>query len=596
MATDDGGRLWVNNQLVMDYWAIQPAQPRETTVSVPGGATSIRMEYFESAGDAAATLSWEIINVPVAFNNWRGEYYNNITLGGTPVLVRDDASINFDWRDGSPAPGVVYAEGFSARWTRALNLAAGWYRFSMTVDDGGRLWVNDQLVIDEWRVQSQRTFAANVYVAGGSTSLRMEYFDQAGFATAILSWAQSDAVIHNWRAEYFNNTALSGSPALLRDDAEINFNWAEGSPAPGVINNDNFAVRWTRTVNLPAGRYRFVATSDDGARLWVNDRQVVNAWGVQPATANSADIDLPGGATSIRLEYFDSSGLASVQLVWAQLEPDPSAGAGNWRGEYFNNPNLSGPVALVRDDAEINFNWGDNSPAPGTVNADLFSVRWTRNVDLPEGWYRFTIVVDDGGRLYINNRLLIDAWQVQGPRPYDGEVYLPGGNTSIRLEYFENNGWASAQLAWLDIPQATMPQVTVVDDTDAGFERNDVGDWSTAPEGYGNRLTWSRNSDALREGTNAARWRARLAPGRYEVFVYIPERYTTTAQARYIVSHQGGRVVRALSQAANGNRWVSLGTYTFSGGDNDYVELTDVTSEPNSSLLIAFDAIRWEPR
>jgi hypothetical protein len=167
---------------------------------------------------------------------------------------------------------------------------------------------------------------------------------------------------------------------------------------------------------------------------------------------------------------------------------------------------------------------------------------------------------------------------------------------TVKVEYFENNGWASLQLAWREIPQATTPQSTTVDDTDSNFSHNDVADWSTAPEGFGNRLTWTRNSDAVRPDSNTARWYARLAPGRYEVFAFIPERYTTTSQARYVISHADGRSVRVVSQEANGNRWMSLGTYRFRGTQDDYVELSDVTFEPDKTLLVAFDAMRWEPR
>ncbi|MCL5999533.1 MAG: PA14 domain-containing protein [Chloroflexi bacterium] len=719
MATDDGGRLWVNNQLVLDYWQIQPATTREAAISLPGGQTAIRMEYYEASGNAAASLSWDYTPVPSTIYNWRGEYFNNASLGGSPALVRDDPSINFNWRDGSPAAGTINADNFSVRWTRSINMAAGWYRFSMTVDDGGRLWVNDQLLLDTWQVQSQQTYAANIYLPGGATSIRMEYFDSAGLAAAVLSWAQSDTVIRNWRGEYFNNVSLNGTPALLRDDGDVNFNWELGSPSPGAINTDGFSVRWTRSLNLPAGRYRFVVTSDDGVRLWVNDQLIVDVWRIQPATANAGEIDLPGGAVGIRLEYFDGGGTASARLTWTQSTPNIDNWRGeyfnntgmsgtpvlvrddtninfnwdvgspapdvvgidtfsvrwtrtlsfipgwyrftvtsddgsrlyvnnqllinawqvqvaqrytadvylsgatpvrmeyyedsgvasarlswepigaaitNWRGEYFNNVNLTGPAVLVRDDQDVNFNWGDNSPAPGVVNADTFSARWTRAVNLSAGWYRFTIIPDDGARLWVNNRLLIDAWQVQGPRPYDGEIYLSGGDTTIKLEYFENTGWASIQLAWRGIPQATQQQTAIVDDTDAGFDRNRVADWNTAPEGYGSRLTWSRNADAARSDTNTARWYARLAPGRYEVFAFIPERYTTTSQARYVVSHAEGRTVRAVSQAANGDRWVSLGTYRFRGNEEDYVELTDVTFEPDKTLLVAFDAMKWEPR
>jgi hypothetical protein len=137
----------------------------------------------------------------------------------------------------------------------------------------------------------------------------------------------------------------------------------------------------------------------------------------------------------------------------------------------------------------------------------------------------------------------------------------------------------------------------IVDDTDAGFVRGgSVGGWHTASEGYGNRLTWTRNNDWARPRYNWARWYPKLTPGQYEVLAFIPERYTTTSNAQYWISHAGSFTRREVDQSANGNRWVSLGTYRFEGTANEYVSLNDTTSEPRLTRLIAYDAIKWVPR
>jgi hypothetical protein len=80
------------------------------------------------------------------------------------------------------------------------------------------------------------------------------------------------------------------------------------------------------------------------------------------------------------------------------------------------------------------------------------------------------------------------------------------------------------------------------------------------------------------------------------VLVFIPDRFTTTANARYWVAHSEGYTQRTVDQSANGNRWVSLGTYQFSGGDSEYVSLSDVTYESRLTRLVAFDAVKWVPR
>lgn len=394
-----------------------------------------------------------------------------------------------------------------------------------------------------------------------------------------------------WQAAYWNNTTLSGEPVLVRDEANLDYDWGSGSPDPR-IHSDGFSARWTRYIEVAPGSYRFTATSDDGMRVWVDGALIVNEWYDHPPKTVSADRYLDAGHHLVTVEFYENGGGAVAKLSWA---PTPVT-IRNWRGEYYNNMTLSGSPALARDDAQINFDWGDGSPASGVINADRFSVRWTRTLDLGAGSYRFTATADDGVRVWVNDHLLIDAWRDQAATTYSGEIYLPGGSIPVKMEYYEDMGGAVAKLAW-EKDGLPAPGEVIVDDTDAGFVRGGAaGGWHTAAEGYGNRLTWTRNNDWSRFNYNWARWYPRLKAGRYEVFAFIPERYTTTANARYWITHANGFTLHGVDQSANGDRWVSLGTYWFNGTPNEYVSLSDVTYESHLTRLIAFDAIKWVPR
>jgi hypothetical protein len=446
---DDGVRVFVDDQQIIDGWFDHEERTFTANVSLSTSHHLVRVEYYDNADRASVRLTWERISGGSSeIRNWRGEYFNNRDLTGAPALVRDDAEINIDWGTGSPAPGVVDNDNFSVRWTRSLNFPAGNYRFRLVVDDGARLWVNNALIIDQWREQGVTTYTADIYVPGGATPVRLEYFDYVGGAIARLSWEQLDerpTPTGRWRGEYFNNRDLSGTPALVRDDEQVDFDWGTGSAIPGTLEHDNFSVRWTRTVDLPAGTYRFHVRTDDGARLWVNDRLLIDQWRIQPDTAYQAEIALSGGATAIKLEYFEAGDTARISLWWESLEqPAPT---GRWRGEYFNNRDLSGSPALVRNDEAIDFIWGSSSPAPGVINADNFSVRWTRSLDLAAGTYRFRARADDGVRLWVNNRLLIDEWRSQDTA-YTADIRVPGGTVPVRLEYYENGGAARVELQW----------------------------------------------------------------------------------------------------------------------------------------------------
>src|SRR5690606_21566954 len=111
-------------------------------------------------------------------------------------------------------------------------------------------------------------------------------------------------------------------------------------PAPG-LDDDKFSVRWSRTLNLPAGTYTFRLTVDDGARLWVNGRRLIDGWRVQSPHTYQGDIYLPGGQVPVRLEYFNNLGGAFVQLTWSRTPGGPEL-TQQWRGEYYNGTDFVG--------------------------------------------------------------------------------------------------------------------------------------------------------------------------------------------------------------------------------------------------------------
>ena len=114
---------------------------------------------------------------------------------------------------------------------------------------------------------------------------------------------------------------------------------------------------------------------------------------------------------------------------------------------YYNNLDFSG-TSLTRIDKTINFDWKAGSPH-SSIAGWTFSGRWTGNMVVPNtGIYKFYTVSDDGAKLWIDNKLLIDKWITQSPTEYSGEIYLEAGRKyPIKLEYFENYGGASISLS-----------------------------------------------------------------------------------------------------------------------------------------------------
>jgi beta-glucosidase len=115
----------------------------------------------------------------------QGEYFNNQDLEGTPALVRTDEHVDFKWGDGSYIDGGP-TDHFSARWTGYfVPKTSGEYKFYVSADDGVRLYLNDNNVVDDWHRHAE---TLDTYVqqleAGHSYHVRLEYFEAVGAATA----------------------------------------------------------------------------------------------------------------------------------------------------------------------------------------------------------------------------------------------------------------------------------------------------------------------------------------------------------------------------------------------------------------------------
>lgn len=531
---------------------------------------------------------------------WWTEFFGNTTLSGSPLLTRFDTTINFDWGAGSPGAGVP-ADNFSARWTRTEWFDSGTYRFFARSDDGFRLWVGDMLVIDAWHDRQAAWMTRDLYVGQGTYQVRAEYYEHTGGAAVGLSWERISGG-RAWQAEYFSNQDLNGEPSMRRSDSAIDFAWGYDSPHEAVP-ADHFSVRWTYTLGFTAGTYRFLTSTDDGVRLWIDDHLLVDAWYNQKLpNTHSGDMVLGEGLHQVKVEYFENGGEAHAHVWWQRLD----SGYIGWKGEYFDNRELVGGPALVRDDSEIAFDWGTAPPVTWMPD-DNFSARWTRRQIFDPGYYTFSVRSDDGVRVWLDGGLVIDKWQVMDNElHYVDGIYLTGAH-QLKVEYFEQTGNARIRF-WIspsttpspattpDLPPPS-PGTVVVDNSDAGFVTGgSPTGWHTAYEGHGGSLIWTRNNDWQRPNYNWARWFPGLVPGYYEVFVFIPERYTTTTNARYQVVHANAFTLRTVNQSIHGNRWVSLGTFWFDGSGKEYVSLSDTTQETWLSRLIAFDAVKWERR
>ena len=147
---------------------------------------------------------------------------------------------------------------------------------------------------------------------------------QAGTTYAITALNQAGVLIADgpytgttgWKGEYFNNNNFSGTPAVTRTDAAIDFEWQAGSPATG-INTENFSVRWTGVIVPPTTKdYTFIVNCDDSMRMWIDGQLVVDRgydW-----RDSSVTLPLTGGVPHfVKVELREFWGWASCKVWWS---------------------------------------------------------------------------------------------------------------------------------------------------------------------------------------------------------------------------------------------------------------------------------------
>lgn len=129
--------------------------------------------------------------------------------------------------------------------------------------------------------------------------------------------------------------------------------------------------------------------------------------------------------------------------------PNDTTGKNGLLGEYFDNKELKGEPKLRRVDKNIEFRWGGDKPAEG-FGVDNFSIRWTSKLKpAVSGTYEITAASDDGIRLFIDGKLVIDHWSDHAVEARMAKINLEAGkNYDVKVEYYESGGDAVALLGW----------------------------------------------------------------------------------------------------------------------------------------------------
>jgi hypothetical protein len=295
-------------------------------------------------------------------------------------------------------------------------------------------------------------------------------------------------------------------PDLVRTDAQVNFESTEDA-WPGTTFADHFAVRWSGLVRIAKdGTYTFSTESDDGSRLSIDGKAVVENGGLHPMEEKSGPVELKAGDHALVLDFFENGGGAGCKLSWegpgvakeivpaAALfhrktdlaavvapapEPDLRAGV---VGEYYNIgegledfPTLGDKKPVLRRvDRRIAFESVEEE-FYGTQLSDHFFVRWTGVLWVPkDGKYTLFTESDDGSRLFIDGQPVVSNGGLHPMEEQSGAVDLKAGRREIKVEFFENEGGAGCKVSWQgpDLGKQVIPGRSLWHKKDAALDKD----------------------------------------------------------------------------------------------------------------------------
>ena len=340
----------------------------------------------------------------LADSNWHVEYFTSTTLIERCYDGYESSVYIFkQWESAAPAAGCP-GDNFSARFTALVNFLEGDFRFHLEHDDGARLYVDGEAVIDAWSDGSAGHDAPARALLSGMHEISVEYYSAGGFAALGAWWygpgALPEAPVHNpdlWLAEYYGNNTLWGRAALVQNEGTgvLTHTWGTGGPGNGLPPVD-FSARFERDVLFECGRYRFDVHADDGVRLWVGDTQILDAWDGQ-AGGYTPEADVITGSQTVSITYFNAGGSAALAVDWEMISPclqPPLAPAPNWPVE--------GSFYVEQEDIQLKWARPDSA-------TDYRAHLWgAPDVDLYSGWQPTTtwdIGAQPAGYVY--------QWQVQ---------------------------------------------------------------------------------------------------------------------------------------------------------------------------------------
>jgi hypothetical protein len=276
---------------------------------------------------------------------------------------------------------------------------------------------------------------------------------------------------HGLTGEYFAHLAFSDLQ-FVRVDRDVGFQLHQ--PAfPGL--DERFSVRWTGFIEPRYSEvYTLGITVDDGARVWIDGKLVIDHW-AKPVGDDQGQVPLLAGRKhALRIDYHNGGGGdAKFKIWWSSPQQNkeplpaerlyPAAPGKSARegllGEYYTGETF-GEKVLTRVDRELSFDWTSAPPDP-MLPHDHYSVRWTGflRADVTDD-YTLTTASDDGSWVWLDDKQIIENGGTHGVIEKSGKVRLEAGKLyPLRVEFFQSFADSSIKFYWArkDKPREIIP-------------------------------------------------------------------------------------------------------------------------------------------
>ncbi len=524
--SDAGSALHIGDRKVVDNNGLWSPRTAFGTIALAAGVHAIRVDFFETWGGQTLTVEYRTPDgqrrtlppdalfhtadqlpalreppaVPsgrsagLAYAYYEGDWANlDAMLAASPRAHGVTPAFSLDPRARNDRFGFVYSG-----W---IDLTEdGPYRFWSASDDGSRVWIDDTLVVDNDGPHALRLAYGSIGLKAGLHRIRVAFFESTGDEVLQVGYRtpggnQSElapAILSHTADQLPALTAAQPLPATARPGlawryyegswdrlpdfsaiAPAGLGLSSGISLATAAGRDRYGLRFTGWLQVPAdGFYDLYTNSDEGSRLWIGDRLVVDNDGLHAARDAVGNIGLAAGWHPIRIEYFDRWGDDSLAVSWR----GPGSGrtpipAGAFAVDPTDLPPLEAPDAardhLIGgiDYAYFEGNWSVlpdfaalTPTARGQVAGfslaprrkdDYFAFRFSGYIDIPEyGVYTFYTTSDDGSRLSIGGQVVVNNDGLHGAREATGRIALERGRHAITLDYFERTGDAILSVAY----------------------------------------------------------------------------------------------------------------------------------------------------